>query len=569
MSIVDPKDPTKPVYPDKVKQLADEIRALKTRINTLESQVVRAPGLEMLDALPEAAVRANHIHAYDSVGDPMMLVGMPGEDSAVQLQVDLASPAVGSGGALIYANDGASGSVFTTVAGFIAKCVSSAGASVVGFVQSGAGAVTRTSQDKMREYRSVMDFGAKADGNYATGAGTDNTANFQAALNSVSDSGGGAVYVPPGIYKLAGKITMPNAVMLIGAGKWQSILFAPTSFSDVHGLIYMPYVGGYASGVRGFGVIGQTGGCGGSGIVCEKNGSFISDVWVNGFIVGNGIYLGNTDVFLSDFVAEQNGYGVHIASPHVSVEFGTTHNNVIGGTLITRDGLNATQEGPVQVSNVRDNVPRQFGFYINGAKNVQLTQCSAFADNEANYNTGIAAAFAVNGGENIELVGCSARIAGGVPQPSSPAVSIYGSSLGVRVVGGKYSGFRDGIASSGGKRISVTGAEIGMNYRHGVFINGGDVVTVSENQIFDNGLNSAAPGNSGVYDNNTGSGALHLITGNFITQTAGITTQQFGIRGYIAGTGLTLLSSNIVKGNTTNIDKSGTTANFTDMVNVT
>lgn len=64
-------------------------------------------------------------------------------------------------------------------------------ASTIDFKQSGTGAVSRTAQDKMREFVSVKDFGAVGNGI------ADDTAAIQAALNAAA---GRDVYVPPGTY---------------------------------------------------------------------------------------------------------------------------------------------------------------------------------------------------------------------------------------------------------------------------------------------------------------------------------------------------------------------------------
>lgn len=74
------------------------------------------------------------------------------------------------------------------------------GSDLVGFLQSGSGAVTRTAQAKMREIISVKDFGATGDGT------TDDTASCQEAIDAVKAAGGGSVYFPSGTYKLNGSV---------------------------------------------------------------------------------------------------------------------------------------------------------------------------------------------------------------------------------------------------------------------------------------------------------------------------------------------------------------------------
>lgn len=90
---------------------------------------------------------------------------------------------------LVDADDLASGTLWTTVQGFVNKILSSAGAAVVGFIQTGTGAVTRTLQAKNRDIVSVTDFGAVGDGV------TDDSTAFQNALDSRADNL--VVTVPP------------------------------------------------------------------------------------------------------------------------------------------------------------------------------------------------------------------------------------------------------------------------------------------------------------------------------------------------------------------------------------
>ncbi len=90
-----------------------------------------------------------------------------------------------------------------------ATLAASSGAAGVGFIQVGTGAVTRTSQSKMRDVVSVEDFGAVGDGV------TDDTAAIQAAI----DSGATAVFFPAGRYRVR-SLVMPNvfSFVLFGVG---------------------------------------------------------------------------------------------------------------------------------------------------------------------------------------------------------------------------------------------------------------------------------------------------------------------------------------------------------------
>lgn len=88
------------------------------------------------------------------------------------------------------------------------------------FTQSGAGAVVRGAQAKMREVISVLDFGAVADGSFVAGgaaSGTDNLAAFNSALAAAALLGKN-VHIPGGQYYLSAGYTLPRGVTMFGDG---------------------------------------------------------------------------------------------------------------------------------------------------------------------------------------------------------------------------------------------------------------------------------------------------------------------------------------------------------------
>lgn len=103
------------------------------------------------------------------------------------------------------------------------------GAAMVGFQQSGTGAVARTIASKLGDIVSVKDFGAAGDNV------TDDTAAIQAAIDAVYLTGG-CIYFPAGHYRITSKLYLdlrgvtgaPNTnarrVNFRGAGKGNTVL---------------------------------------------------------------------------------------------------------------------------------------------------------------------------------------------------------------------------------------------------------------------------------------------------------------------------------------------------------
>jgi polygalacturonase len=113
---------------------------------------------------------------------------------------------------------------------YTAEPVAAPDASEVNFIQAGTGAVTRTSQNKMRDVVSVKDFGAVGDGVI------DDTAAIQAAIAAAN---GGALVLPPssGSYLVRSKLTIASAIDIFGYGA--TILFDfPVATSNANGRLF-------------------------------------------------------------------------------------------------------------------------------------------------------------------------------------------------------------------------------------------------------------------------------------------------------------------------------------------
>lgn len=138
-------------------------------------------------------------------------------------------------------------SLVTRIAAIWSTLAASGGSALVGFIQSGIGAVLRTTQDKLRDSVSVKDFGAKGDG-------TDDSPAFQKAVNRAILTGSNRIFVPfdnGEKYKLSSKINIACAGFLIEGN-------APSVYDpDINGNGYIYTDTNALSGLFDYGVGGN------------------------------------------------------------------------------------------------------------------------------------------------------------------------------------------------------------------------------------------------------------------------------------------------------------------------
>jgi hypothetical protein len=154
----------------------------------------------------------------------------------------------------------------------------------------------------------VLDFGAVPDGDATAGTGTDNYAAFVAALLAVEPIEG-AVYVPPGEYRVTNVVPAPSRVTLYGDGPGAVTLFQTTPGTPV--IASKSWITGFGGGPTGRAVI--------RGLTVQGEGTDPAS---------HGVVLRDYYSTIEDVVARQcGGDGVRITA---SNQAGT----VVGFTLV-------------------------------------------------------------------------------------------------------------------------------------------------------------------------------------------------------------------------------------------
>lgn len=159
----------------------------------------------------------------EAQGDTRKVNFLTLKDSVAKDFVSLADLKAQTGAGLVGTADGTDVQQALDSKPSLTALAASSGSSLVGFLQSGTGAVARTVQAKLRDQFSIKDFGAVGDNS------TNDTAAIQAAINAAIAAGGGRVQVPAGIYRYTALTINGNGVHLVGDGERASILRKTTT----------------------------------------------------------------------------------------------------------------------------------------------------------------------------------------------------------------------------------------------------------------------------------------------------------------------------------------------------
>lgn len=169
----------------------NEVDANFTNLNTDKAETDSPTFTGTVSGITKAMVGLGNVDNTSDVNKPVSIAQQTAIDSAVSTgistHVGLADPHTQ------YAQD--------------AQLAASSGSSLIGFLQTGTGAVPRTAQNKMREQVSVKDFGAVGDGI------TNDTAAIQAAINANI----GTVYFPDGEYLVTDSIRLLPGSRIMGS----------------------------------------------------------------------------------------------------------------------------------------------------------------------------------------------------------------------------------------------------------------------------------------------------------------------------------------------------------------
>jgi len=264
--------------------------------------------------------------------------------------------------------------VYTTVpaAASSSALAASSGSSLVGFIQSGSGAVATTVQAKLRESVSVLDFGADP-----TGV-ADSTSAFTAAIAT----GAAIINMPAGTFKISSTLTISRQVQLIGSGAGEVDGTAGTSTTTINYTgtgVAISLIGANVNGIDNmhlsdFHIVGT---------VSSDGGLLVGDAW-SGHPFNDGFVVDSSFINLSfNGFTKVNAYGMRVRNVLNSYFRNLHPKNCYDGLLL--NGIITTLS--FHNSWFRSSVRNGFRIDADGTNgqisNVVLNDCTSEANGEA------------------------------------------------------------------------------------------------------------------------------------------------------------------------------------------
>ena len=378
---------------------------------------------------------------------------------------------------------------FNGQSGTLQSLAGNEGADWVGFDQVSGLTVPRSAQEKMRDIVSVLDFGAVADGNAGTGAGTDNSPFFQAALN-YCQANNKALYVPAGTYVLRSQVTLGNQNRIFGDGMYRTILIAPTSFTG-NGLLRLNGAGGPPSIVEHMAILGQIGGgagVGSSGLALSANAALAQHVWIGGF--SNQFLIEGTDCNCIDCWADVSlsaGTGFAFSNGGNSL-LGCTVFNCYVGISIYGGWTGPEPDIGIQITNCNLIQCGYSGITItNEAQNVFINNVMMHSPTAANKFTRDFITID-DGCENIMINQVTATF-GNVQSPSTIGIAVNDQPSKISITNCSIEGCLIGCQVDQPVGLVVSGNQFSNNKLGGFILNGGgpNGVSITGNTAMFNG----------------------------------------------------------------------------------
>ncbi len=307
-------------------------------------------------AYTDAAGTIPHTYTSDGLGGQYIALNTRGELPAplylVSGSYDLALKT--AAGATVWTRradpiQDAASVVQASLAAYIASLVSSIGASLVGFIQAGIGAVLRTIQDELRDTVKAKQFGVVADGT------TDDSAAWQLAINAAA---GRPIIAPVGTTVIATGLTYNTSgespgLCIIGQGIGKTLFDNRVANGALLTLDGTGTPSNYALGAElsGFSIISTISPVSSRGV--DLKGQWFtkfSRVKIKG-LTSDGVRITNNNSdsdstgfleFDRCWIQACGGWGVNIPDPTISsnatsdilVSLSTIQNNTVGGLRV-------------------------------------------------------------------------------------------------------------------------------------------------------------------------------------------------------------------------------------------